>query len=1282
MTIGPYAPGPERRRDERLVPPSAQRSSVPTSAGPERRRDQRLVRPSVQGSSVPMGAESALRSWAAPAGTPSAPLAEAEDFDPAPELSLEAGQPHDFAQADTANRRELAADLDRPAPGPAGPAEVSPEFSRCDAEAAGSTITDALQGGEADPLQSMSRFVGTSRKAAPEDLRRANAYHLIKALAAGSGLPCHVLSYEPEFEGVGRMAVALGDIETATHVCVLIPGMGSDPSNFDGLVRRARTVYDECGRVGPAAKVAVIAWQGYKAPRDFRKGKGEVGNDQPAKDGSRLLNIDLAHWRALWNNSTARKSSGLSRPPEITINGFSYGSTVAGYALMRRTEHGGITDGAKGAYVGFNRELLRQVLSLFPLTAIAKKRMQGGTWKQAATEGAKKAVPIVQAAGDPTLVSVAAYAYAPAKATVMRSVNQARAGYNSEPLGGGEADYLVLFGSPGTGRRAKHLNIPATRIYAAAHKHDLVSQLNYFSIDPTHVNYDPTGGVTRLKSEYTPAPDLGRIANWERAHTSYYDAASDTQPARESLTNLARIVTGNRHKVTAYKKRSGHIVEGHKNFIGRGFTSPATNTEPLQPDKQTEKEKQDTGRSRRKRNIVKNFGDITELDFDGWKMLVERSIDWDTPPHRGNTYQTIIEALVPGAGDIAGIARATSEADRIWYTARLLALPAALAFPHLGLILAVADFVKGKAEAFVSTLAEKEAARQKFQDDAAKQISQCLDHAHRLMWDMYMATLADEGKIALQGKRYQNEMLKIAVLAFQTADAQAAGSQKAWETHPSNQGLALDKSMLYLKYRRKKIKSDIDGMLDKFLGPQSGSGDLGWLKTTGRIMEESSVLANGAAAYLPAETGGCTFLHVTPAGQAHLVTMKKLFSKSQGVIIQEEKREWNKHLSKEFSDYSLAWSRSGASDEKGPRALACSDNGVLYALFRNELMLGGMEYILLAYDDYKRGSSRRVMLPTDFTLPRSMTIGIRGMYFDPIQEGILVIEYGDPGQYCQLDIGAYEKQRVVREAWQERRDSALNNWKKNKRKDRPRKADYLHSKVGAAPELSLNVTANKAGDTAANIHQRFSAELGGLFGTISRDKVIQSAFGDVIVGGSVDGKRWVGRYGEKKILLTDFGTKPATTYTPDLSKTSRYYILPKQMSFSVIAETVLGDEKRWEEIYDLNPKLFGTAEKGNARHASLPLGFLLRIPNESVSVSGPTSGNAQQAVSAPAPETSRDYILPEDMSFKGIAENELGDRRRWREIYDLNPLYFGTTKKKEAKDIAIPRGSRLRIPVK
>ncbi|MFK0202442.1 alpha/beta hydrolase [Streptomyces lavendulae] len=504
---------------------------------------------------------------------PSAPA-----WDTGGELTLEAGRSDTFPALDTADRQDLAADRMPARPAWPGGGAVIPGMTPREGAASGAAlIVDALHSGEAQPFHRLPDSAA-DRPLTSEELRRTNAGHLERALTAGAGLPCHVLVYDPEFEGVGRMAVALGDIETATHIAVLIPGMGSGPSNFDQLVRRARHVHDECRRVGPQAQTAVIAWQGYRAPRDIRKGKGEVSADDPAKDGSRLLNIDLAHWRALWANSAARKTAGLPRHPQITVNGFSYGSVVAGYSLMRPTHPGGAADTAKAAVSAGTRELSRQFIALFPLTAAAKKRVQGGTWTQTLREGAETALPLASAATDPTGTSAALITARPATAILKRSVGQARAAYRSEPLGGGHADYLVLFGSPGTGRRARHLNIPPTRVYAAAHAQDPISHLNYFSIDPTHIRYDPTGQVTRLRTHYTDDPSLTRAKNLEQAHNSYYDPPTATQPARESLTNLAHIITGNPHHTTTHKKRSGLLLEGHKNPLARPFTNPPTNT--------------------------------------------------------------------------------------------------------------------------------------------------------------------------------------------------------------------------------------------------------------------------------------------------------------------------------------------------------------------------------------------------------------------------------------------------------------------------------------------------------------------------------------------------------------------------------------------------------------------------------------------------------------------------------------------------------------------------------
>ncbi|MFJ7209596.1 alpha/beta hydrolase [Streptomyces sp. NPDC098789] len=496
-------------------------------------------------------------------------------------------------------------------------------------------LTNVLRTGDKAALTDFLRTRGKAvladllrveEKPAVQGLRENNAASLKKALAVAEGLPCHVLAYEPEFEGVGRMAVALGNIETAAHVAILVPGMGSSPTGFDGLVERARVVYDECGNVGPGADVAVIAWQGYKAPRDIRKGKFEVGDDDPAKSGSRLLNADLAAWRGLWKSSTARKDSGLPENPRIIINGYSYGSVVAGYALMRPTLPGGFTDVAKGAVNGVVREVGRTVTGVLVIPDIVKSRMQDDLWKDTVLKCVKNVSTVGSVAlaaggdGQSALTAVGKIG----KPILKRAVMKAYDAYRSEALGGGKADEVVFFGSPGTGRRAKHLDISPQHIYVAAHTDDWVSKLAYFSIDPAATNYDPTHQVVRLKSSYVKTA----TSSWTDPHESYYDPATDTEPARESLTNLARIITGNSHQVTRQPKRPG----GSKNPIARLVTNPPTNAPvPGREPQSSEKSADATGngtKSGRGRRGKRSLGDAgASGGTDGFEPVATTETD-------------------------------------------------------------------------------------------------------------------------------------------------------------------------------------------------------------------------------------------------------------------------------------------------------------------------------------------------------------------------------------------------------------------------------------------------------------------------------------------------------------------------------------------------------------------------------------------------------------------------------------------------------------------------------
>ncbi|MGX8904653.1 alpha/beta hydrolase [Streptomyces netropsis] len=438
-----------------------------------------------------------------------------------------------------------------------------------------------VEDGEFDPFQNTSRVFDVSRQAAPVDLRKENAGHLKRALDVAGGLSCHVLSYDPEFEGVGRMAVALGDIETATDVAVLVPGMGSAPSEFASFVGQARNVYEECRRADRKAEVAVIAWQGYRAPRSWNQWKGDVFDTELAEKGSRLLLTDLDYWRDLWEHSTARENAArentaLRIPPLITLVAHSYATVLADFALGRPTQPGGISDAVKGAFIGVSRETVRQTGARFPGSAVVKKLMQGGTWLEATEEGVRKTVPLAGIATDPSGLSAAGFAYSSAKAIFESAAERAHDASRREPLGGGRVDQLILLGSPGMRSRAKDLN--AGLIYTLGTLDDMVSQSEFFGTAPIHKNFaaGTSGKVFRLESTYTRDRALDILENLKRAHTSYYD------PGSESLTNIARAITGNTKELTLQRKQSSRLA-GRKGATGRLFTNPPTKT-PRPPE--------------------------------------------------------------------------------------------------------------------------------------------------------------------------------------------------------------------------------------------------------------------------------------------------------------------------------------------------------------------------------------------------------------------------------------------------------------------------------------------------------------------------------------------------------------------------------------------------------------------------------------------------------------------------------------------------------------------------
>jgi hypothetical protein len=145
------------------------------------------------------------------------------------------------------------------------------------------------------------------------------------ANTAQASAPDHqLLEYDPR--GDGRIAEVFGDLSTAEHIAIVVPGVGNRLSNFytglDGEPlrapsRQAHQVYDEARSLDPEARIAVISWLGYDTPDGL--GRDAIRQERATAGAAAL----------------ARFVAGLAahRPAAaVTIVGHSYGSVVAGLA--------------------------------------------------------------------------------------------------------------------------------------------------------------------------------------------------------------------------------------------------------------------------------------------------------------------------------------------------------------------------------------------------------------------------------------------------------------------------------------------------------------------------------------------------------------------------------------------------------------------------------------------------------------------------------------------------------------------------------------------------------------------------------------------------------------------------------------------------------------------------------------------------------------------------------------------------------------------------------------
>jgi len=121
-----------------------------------------------------------------------------------------------------------------------------------------------------------------------------------------------ILIYRPQLQ---HYALLFGDLETADHVAVTVPGVGDGTNLCDDWIPEARTVYDA------AESTAVVLWKGYDNPADILA----------AAAGSIECNEDLI---MAASDLTAFVASLSLRPDQsLTLIAHSFGSIVTGAAL-------------------------------------------------------------------------------------------------------------------------------------------------------------------------------------------------------------------------------------------------------------------------------------------------------------------------------------------------------------------------------------------------------------------------------------------------------------------------------------------------------------------------------------------------------------------------------------------------------------------------------------------------------------------------------------------------------------------------------------------------------------------------------------------------------------------------------------------------------------------------------------------------------------------------------------------------------------------------------------
>ena len=155
----------------------------------------------------------------------------------------------------------------------------------------------------------------------------------------GTPVAAQLYVYEPTaYRGDGRVAIAVGDLDTARHIAVAVPGMGSEAATLGTSVPEVVFVAASAHTSEP---IAVMTWHGYDAPSiavmdgddddpiddaaDWIAEAGDLADVVTigrATDGAAALARDVSGLRAMHRGDDVH----------VTVIGNSYGSTTVAIA--------------------------------------------------------------------------------------------------------------------------------------------------------------------------------------------------------------------------------------------------------------------------------------------------------------------------------------------------------------------------------------------------------------------------------------------------------------------------------------------------------------------------------------------------------------------------------------------------------------------------------------------------------------------------------------------------------------------------------------------------------------------------------------------------------------------------------------------------------------------------------------------------------------------------------------------------------------------------------------